>query len=145
MSAEDVAGPQPENTGPSPQEAQALVEQLRLAPAEELLAEVLSTLLSTAQVKLGRRDARLFIDLCAVVLDHAKGSVSDDLRGQVESALGQLRMGQVAAERELAATAEPEPNDLPPTQPETPAAEGPSQAGSADSARSPSGLWIPGR
>ena len=84
---------------------------------------VLATLLSTAQVKLGRRDARLFIDLSAVLLEHAKGVVPDDLHRQVDAALGQLRMGQVAAERELADAEAPEPGDLPRTPP-PPQAEG---------------------
>jgi hypothetical protein len=113
MGAENVDDRQQGRAGPSEQDAQALVERLRAAPAEGILTEVLSTLLSTAQVKLGRRDARLFIDLCAVLVDHAKGFVSDDLRAQVDAALGQLRMDQVAAEREVAATARPEPDGEP--------------------------------
>lgn len=125
-------------------DAQALLERLRVAPAEEILTEVLSTLLSTAQVKLGRRDARLFIDLSAVVLQHAKGVVSDDLGSQVDAALGQLRMGQVAAERDLAVGASPEPGDLPRT-PSPPSAEGPAQPGSEQPPGSTSGLWVPGR
>jgi hypothetical protein len=144
MGAENVDDRQQGRAGPSEQDAQALVERLRAAPAEGILTEVLSTLLSTAQVKLGRRDARLFIDLCAVLVDHAKGFVSDDLRAQVDAALGQLRMDQVAAEREVAATARPEPNDLPRTSPPR-MAESPANTGSAQPPGPPSGLWVPGR
>lgn len=127
MAAQDVDSQHQGQAGPSEQDTQAFVEHLRAAPAEKILTEVLSTLLSTAQVKLGRSDARLFIDLSAVLLDHAKDVVSDDLRRQVDAALVQLRMGQVAAERELAA------------------AEGHAQADSAQPPESPSGLWVPGR
>lgn len=145
MSAENVDSQQQGGQSPpSERDAQALLARLRVAAAEEILTEVLSTLLSTAQVKLGRRDARLFIDLCTVVLDQAKGYVSDELRGQVDAALGQLRMGQVAAEREVAAAGEPEPNDLPRTPP-PPAAQGRPRVSSAGPPGSPSGLWVPGR
>jgi hypothetical protein len=143
MGAADVDDTRPGQAGPAEQDARALVERLRVAPAAEILTEVLSTLLSTAQVKLGRRDARLFIDLSAVLLEHAKGVVPDDLRGQVGAALGQLRMGQVAAERELADADAPEPGDLPNTPP-PPQAEGPAPAGSEQGPGS-SGLWVPGR
>ena len=144
MSAENVDDRQQEHAGPSEQDVQALVERLRVAPAEEILTEVLSTLLSTAQVKLGRRDARLFIDLSAMLLEGARDAVPDDLREQVDAALGQLRMGQVAAEREVAATGEPEPNDLP-TTPPPPAATGRAQPSAAQPPGSTSGLWVPGR
>ena len=144
MGAENVDDPRPGQAGPSEQNAQALVERLRFAPAAEILTEVLSTLLSTAQVKLGRRDARLFIDLSAVLLEHAKGVVPDGLRGQVDAALGELRMGQVAAERELADADAPEPGDLPRT-PAPPQAEGPTTPGSVEPPGSRSGLWVPGR
>jgi hypothetical protein len=143
MGAESVDDRQQGQAGPSEQDAQALVEQLRVAPAEEILTEMFSTLLSTAQVKLGRRDARLFIDLSAALLDHAKGFLSDDVRGQVEAALGRLRMGQVVAEHEVATADESGPN-LPPRTP-PPAAEGHAQSGSSGPPGSASGLWIPGR
>ena len=144
MGAENVDDTRPGPVGPSEQDAQVLVERLRVAPAAEILTEVLSTLLSTAQVKLGRRDARLFIDLSAVLLEYAKGVVPDDLRGQVDAALGQLRMGQVAAERELADAEASEPGDLPHASP-PPQAEGPTTAGSVEPPGSGSGLWVPGR
>jgi hypothetical protein len=70
--------------------------------------------------------------------------VPDDLRGQVDATLGQLRMGQVAAERELADADAPEPDDLPHAS-RPPSAEGPAQAGSVEPPGSGSGLWVPGR
>jgi hypothetical protein len=144
MGAETPDDRQQAQAGSSEQDAQAIVERLRVAPAEEILTEVLSTLLSTAQVKLGRRDARLFIDLSAAVLDQAKAVVSDDLRGQVDAALGQLRMGQVTAERDLAAAGRPEPDDLPSRSPQPPA-EDHTQSDSSRPSGSESGLWVPGR
>jgi hypothetical protein len=79
-----------------------------------------------------------------VLLEHAKGVVPDGLRGQVDAALGELRMGQVAAERELADADAPEPGDLPRT-PAPPQAEGPTTPGSVEPPGSGSGLWVPGR
>lgn len=96
----------------SQEDTRGLVKQLRSAPAEQIITDVFSTLLSTAQVKLGRRDARLFIDLCALTLDHAGPHLSAELGTQVENALGQLRLGQVSAEKELAKHGDPESNDL---------------------------------
>jgi hypothetical protein len=104
--------PSPDSSSDAPHEdaaqgseddARRLMEQLRSAPAEQVLAEVFSTLLTAAEVKLGRRDARLFIDLCGSALDQAGPSVSEELRRHVERALGQLRLGQVSAESHQAA------------------------------------------
>ena len=132
----------------SEHDARELVERLRSAPAEEIITDVFSTLLSTAQVKLGRRDARLFIDLCAQTLEHAGGYVPEHLVKQVEAALGQLRLAQVRAENERG-QGEPEPNDL--SQAPTPPKVGNrDEAGSGQPAGQPtaapaSKLWIPGR
>ena len=93
-------------------DAREFVKQLRSAPAERIIADVFSTLLTAAEVKLGRRDARLFIDLCAALLQHAERYVSEDLDKQVESVLGQLRLAQVGAESRRGEKAESEPNDL---------------------------------
>jgi hypothetical protein len=98
--------------GPSEHDTREFVQRLRSAPAEEIMTEQFSTLLSTAQVKLGRRDARLFINLCAQALEYTGPHLRDELRKQVEQALGQLRLAQVSAENEVAKQAEPEPNDL---------------------------------
>jgi hypothetical protein len=125
-------------------DARELVKRLRSAPAEEIIADLFSTLLSTAQVKLGRRDARLFIDLCAQTLDYAGRYLPEELGAQVETALGQLRLAQVSAENK-AADGEPEPNDVsqiptPPPGVQRVEAESVSQAASPASK-----LWVPGR
>jgi hypothetical protein len=141
----DTASPE-DQAGISEEEARKLVEQLRSTPAERIIADVFSSLLSAAEVKLGRRDARLFIDLSAALLEYAGPYVSDELGKQVQSALGQLRLGQVSAESQPAKKGESEPNDLSraPTPPKAGArAESPSGSGPAESPSSR--LWIPGR
>jgi len=131
--------------GVSEEDVHKIVEQLRSAPAEQLIADLLSTLLNAAEIKLGRRDARLFIDLCSVMMDHAGRYVSEELGKQVENALGQLRLGQVSAENRLAKDGEPEPNDLSRI-PTPPTAGGPGVAPAGGESTSPSSkLWVPGR
>jgi hypothetical protein len=134
--------------GMSEEQMRQLMEQLRAAPAAELLADVFSSLLSTAQVKLGRRDARLFIDLAAQALEYAGPHLPADLTGQVEGALGQLRMAQVSAEQQAAGQGEPEPNDLErtPSPPASSAAGSPSAPpGSTSPPPAASKLWVPGQ
>ena len=135
--------PEQDQSGASAKDAREFVERLRSAPAEEIVAEAFFMLLNAAQIKLGRQDARLLIDLSAVMLEHVRTSVSDTFVKQVEQSLGQLRMGQVSAENEVAKQATPEPNDLPrsPTPPS--AGSGAPAAGSAQSPTSK--LWVPGR
>ena len=123
-------------------DAREFVERLRSAPADEIITDLFSTLLSTAQVKLGRRDARLFIDLCAQTLEYAGRYVPQELAEQVETALGQLRLAQVSAESKAA---EPEPNDV--TQVPRPPTAGTREAGDSSHAAVPPAppLWVPGR
>ncbi len=143
-----------ETTGPTGEQPQITEEQLReyLAqlrevPAEQVVAELLSSTLNAAQAKLGRRDARLLIDLSAVMMDHVRRHVSGDLANQVDNVLQQLRLGQVRAEESAGDAAEP--NDL--TEAPPPASDTGASAPSAPSAQpaSPSrpstGLWVPGR
>ena len=140
---DDDQQPGPAETSNS--DAQELVDRLRSAPAEEVVAELLSTLLSTAQVKLGRRDARLFIDLCAQTLEYAGPYLPDELVGQVETALGQLRMAQVSAENEVAKKGTPEPHDVrripTPVTSRDRAEASPGQPPAPPSSK----LWVPGR
>jgi hypothetical protein len=67
-------------------------------------------LLGTAQVKLGRRDARLLIDLRTVMLNHIRVYVPDDLTNDVDRRLG-LQLGQISAENQAARNAEAEESD----------------------------------
>jgi hypothetical protein len=132
-----------DRSGTSANDAREFVERLRSAPAEEIVAEAFFMLLNAAQIKLGRRDARLLIDLSTVMLEYVGNYVSDSLVKQVEQSLGQLRLGQVSAENEVAKKGQPEPNDLPrlPTPP--PASSGRDSAAASQSPASR--LWVPGR
>jgi hypothetical protein len=154
-----AGGPGPGEPGaagqPSEEELRAALGQLRGAPVDQVVAEVASALLNAAQVKLGRRDGRLLIDLTAVVTERVRGYVPDDLTRQLDEVLTQLRMAQVEAEREVqAATAQghEEPNDLTrmPRAPSGRPAEGAETAGeppppSAPGQSATSRLWVPGR
>lgn len=101
---------------PSDEEMRAAIGQMRAAPVDQILAEVLQALVSGAQVKLGRNDGRLLLDLLAVVTEGTRGQVADDLTQQLDDVLGQLRMAQVQAEQEIVQAATEghvEQNDLP--------------------------------
>lgn len=101
---------------PSEEEMRAAIGQMRAAPVDQILAEVLTALLNSAQVKLGRNDGRLLLDLTAVVAEGTRGQVDEELTKQVDDALGQLRMAQVQAEQEIVQAATQghvEQNDLP--------------------------------
>ena len=138
--------PQEGQAGISEEDARAFVEQLRSTPAEQIIAEVFSTLLTAAEVKRGRRDARLFIDLCTATFEYAGQYVSNELGKQVEQVLGQLRLAQVSAENHLADKDESEPNDL--DRVPTPPASGArpvSPAGGGSTEPVASKLWVPGR
>jgi hypothetical protein len=140
-----VSSTEPEGTsdGPTQEEVREYVEKFRVAPAEQILAEMLYTSINAAQVKLGRRDARLFIDFSALMLERLRDYLPTEIVTQVEPAIGQLRMAQVQAEREVA-SGEPEANDLDrmPT-----GIVGDSDAAPAASEQPPSAgskLWVPG-
>jgi hypothetical protein len=133
------------HAGNADDEGLELRDRLRSAPAEEIIADLFSTLLSMAQVKLGRRDARLFIDLCAQILRSSSPHLPDDLAKQVETALGQLRLAQVSAENDPLRPGESEPNDLARV-PTPPPPSNPAEAPSAQQPAAPSSrLWVPGR
>jgi hypothetical protein len=70
---------------------------LRSLPVDQVLGDLLFSLLNAAQVKLGRRDARLLIDV-AVAHEHSCPYLQGEFTRQVDQVLGYLRMGQVSAE-----------------------------------------------
>ncbi len=140
---------------PSEEEVRAYLSQLRQAPAEQVLAEVLSGLLNAAQVKVGRRDGRLLIDVSASLIDQVRDHLTEDLTSQVDEVLGQLRVAQVEGERELEsarAQGHEEHNDLgqersdpgaaPTEEPEQPRASPPPS--SSQPGEGGSRLWTPG-
>ena len=96
----------------SAQDAREYGRWLRSLPVDEVLGEFLVSLLNAAQVKLGRRDARLLIDVTAVAHEHARPYLPDELTRQIEQMLGQLRMGQVSAESHASQQGQLEENDL---------------------------------
>jgi hypothetical protein len=143
-------GPNPEtepDDGLTEDEVREYVEKLRATPAQQLVVEMLFNAVNAAQVKLGRKDARLFIDLSALLVDRLSDHLPDEATSQVEQALHQLRLAQVQAEAQVAESGEPEPNDL--DRAPTGIAPG-GQTGTTGEAgpTSPSAtskLWVPGR
>lgn len=142
---------------PSEEEVRAYIAQLRGAGIDQILAEVLSSLLNAAQVKLGRRDARVLLDTTAAMVEQTRAVLPDELTSQVDDVLSQLRMAQVQAEPEVAEAAaqgQAEPNDIPATG-GAPDASGDGGDGSSAPAASParpaagqdaaSRLWVPGQ
>jgi hypothetical protein len=85
---------------------------MRSLPVDQVIGDVLSSLLHAAQIKLGRRDARLLIDVTAVAHDHSRHYLPADLTKQIDQVLGQLRMAQVSAEGKASQPGQPEENDL---------------------------------
>ena len=149
---------QPGDDGPSEEEVRQYLAQMRGAPADQVVVEVVQGLLNAAQVKLGRNDARLLLDATAAINDAVRGRVDEQLVQQVDQALSQLRLAQVEAEREVAQAGQAEPNDLAPSggaptgQPDDQATPGESAPPSAPPPAQPSQqqsassrLWIPGQ
>ena len=85
------------------------VRRIRSLPVDQVIGDVLFSLLQAAQVKVGRRDARLLIDVTAVAHEHARRYLPGDLTKQIDQVLAQLRMAQVSAEGKAG---QPEENDL---------------------------------
>jgi len=96
----------------SAEQAREYVRRMRALPVDQVIGEVLFSLLNAAQVKLGRRDARLLIDVSAVAHEHARPYLPGELSRQIDQVLGQLRMGQVSEEGHAGQQGEPEENDL---------------------------------
>lgn len=102
----DSRGPGEE---PSAEDAREYAQRLRSLPVDQLLGEFFFSLLNAAQLKLGRRDARLLIDVTAVAHEHTRPYLPGELTRQIDQVLGQLRMSQVSAENH---EGPPEENDL---------------------------------
>jgi hypothetical protein len=96
----------------SAEDAREYVQRMRSLPVQQVIEDVVFGLLNAAQIKLGRRDARLLIDLSTVVHEHARPYLPDKLTKQIDQVLGQLRLGQVSAEGHASQQGEPEANDL---------------------------------
>ena len=98
--------------GQDSQDARDYARRLRSLPVDQVVGDVLFSLLNAANVKLGRRDARLLIDVAAVAHEHARPYLPGELTQRIDQVLGQLRLGQVSAEGQASREAEPEENDL---------------------------------
>jgi hypothetical protein len=124
----------------SAEEVGEYVQRIRSLPVEQIIGDVLFSILNAAQIKLGRRDARLLIDLGAVAQEHARPYLPDELTRQIDQVLGQLRLGQVSAEGHANQPGKQEENDLNrvPAPPSAPAPQPPPDP-------PPSRLWVPGR
>jgi hypothetical protein len=105
-------------------DAREHARRLRALPVEEVLGDLLLSMLTAAQAKLGRRDARLLIDVAAVAHEQARPHLPGELTRQVDQLLGQLRMGQVSAEGHASQQGQPEENDLGRTPAPPPASAG---------------------
>lgn len=127
--------------GPSEAELEQMLAQMREAPAEQVIVEVVNVLLQAAQVKLGRPDARLLIDAVAAVAQAAAGRADEALLGQVGEAVTQLRLAQVEAEGGAAPSAAAEPGAVP----SAPAASPPAPDQASQPPAAGSRLWVPGR
>jgi len=111
-SAEPGSGAEDERTQ-SAEDFREQMRRMRSLPVEQIVGDVVYSLLNAAQVKLGRRDARLLIDLSTVAHEHARPYLSDELTKQIDQVLGQLRLGQVSAEGDATTRrGDPEENDL---------------------------------
>lgn len=155
---------------PSEEQMRQAMGQMRATPVDQFVAGGLQELLTAAQVKLGRNDGRLLLDVVAVLNDATRGQVDEQLTQQVDDALSQLRMAQVQAEREIVTAATEghvEQNDLPrrpapielkereapePVEGEEPAAADDAEPGApqqpsqqAPGSSAASRLWVPGR
>ena len=111
MSAAGPGGAEQQTRQPG-EDVGEYVRRMRSLPVDQVIGDVLFSLLHAAQVKVGRRDARLLIDVTAVAHEHARRYLPGDVTRQIDQVLGQLRMAQVSAERNTGQQGQPEENDL---------------------------------
>jgi hypothetical protein len=111
----------------SAEEVRERLQRMRSLPVEQVIGDAIFTLLNAAQIKLGRRDARLLIDMSTVAHEHTRPYLPDQLARQIDQVLGQLRLSQVSAEGNANRPGESEENDLDrvPAPPSTGAARAP--------------------
>jgi hypothetical protein len=138
--------------GPSEAELEALLVQMREAPVEQVLAEVINVLFQTIQVKLGLADARILIDVVAGLAQTTAGRIDAQLHAQISQALSQLRLAQVEEEKRqgtagasvgVAGSATGAPGS--PAAASAPAEGSGAGVGSPDAGNAASRLWVPGR
>ena len=74
------------------EEVREYVRRMCSLPVQQVIGDAVFGLLDAAQVKLGRRDARLLIDLTAVAHEHARAYLPGELTTLIDQLLGQLRL-----------------------------------------------------
>lgn len=116
---------------PTQEEIMAMIAQMREMPASNLILQALGLLVSGAEAKLGRPDARQLIDVVAAVVEQA-GEHLGDAANELAALVVQLKTAQVQAEAKLAEAGEGGEGDTPPQDP------GPEK-------KETDKLWIPGR
>jgi len=153
--SQDPPGAVPPGAGdagrePTEEEIRAYLKQLRDAPADQVVAELLSGMLNAAQVKVGRGDGRMLLDAVAGAIDATRDRLPAELTEQVDDALTKLRLAQVEAEKQVAAGGE-EVSDLDTDAGPTAGAEAGASGTEQPGGQRPGGtdqtsrLWIPGR
>ena len=136
--------------GPSEAEMQQMLAEMRDAPAEQILVEVVNALLQAVQVKLGRPDARLLLDVVAAIAESARGRAEQSLMAQVADAVTRLRVAQVEAESgppspdRLAGSDGPPPAPAPTPAPQPAAQQTPPPGSPGAPGGGGSRLWVPG-
>ncbi|WP_336250291.1 hypothetical protein [Stomatohabitans albus] len=125
------------NRQPSEQEIMAMIAQLREAPVRDIILQGLGLMVSGAEAKLGRQDARIIIDVVAAVVETA-GDQLGDVQSQIETMVAELKTAQVQAEAKLAEAGEQGGDDSATSvsSPSTPPAKEKKQTDK---------LWIPGK
>jgi hypothetical protein len=108
----DAAGPVDEHGSSRHGDIGEQARQLRSLPVDQVIADALFSMITAAQFKLGRRDARLLIDVSTVAHQHARTYLPGQLAAQIDQLLGELRLAQVTAEGDASRQGEPEENDL---------------------------------
>lgn len=86
---------------PSEEEIMAMIAQLREAPVRDIILQGLGLMVSGAEAKLGRPDARPIIDVIAAVVD-AAGDHLGDVKDQIQAMVTQLKTAQVQMETQAA-------------------------------------------
>lgn len=131
----DTNPPQGVGQQPTEEEMRAYLQELRDTPVGQVITEVLSVLLNAAQVKLGRHDGRLVLDVVALINDTTAPALPEEIVTQVRDALAQLRLAQVEGEKQRDPS---EPNDL-----AAPIAVDPPASGQTAPPAAGSRLWTP--
>jgi hypothetical protein len=129
----------------SEEELRAYLDQLREAPAADILVQAYTMIGTGAEVKLGRPDARLLIDAMAGLVS-AVGARLGELGTRMQGGVAQLQSAQVEAERQVAQQAQAQQPAAPEAPAQPPAAPG-GQGGSGGQGNQnlTDRLWIPGR